>query len=111
MLNPYERNAIQSNAAPQARRARRFRWAGFSLLMTGPLAIAVGLTQSLLLEFGVINTKDLRPFFGIGTGNLVDHLLNVWHWDMLVAVLVTLAIPNAFIGIWMIRLAARQRDY
>ena len=55
--------------------------------------------EQVLLERGVLNTKDLPPIVGNDPGTLRDHLLNVWHWDGALFLLFVLSLPCLLIGI------------
>ena len=73
-----------------------------SLLMTGPLWLVMGVVQSQLLEAGMLNTNDMAPLVGHETGTITEYLLNVWHWDAAIFLLLVATIPNTVIAVWLL---------
>lgn len=67
-----------------------------------PAALILSELEQVLLERGVLNRKDLPPIVGNEPGNLGDYLLNVWHWDGAIFVLIVLSFPCLFLGIRML---------
>ena len=61
------------------------------------------LIEQQLLDAGVLNKKDLPPFVGQESGTVSDYLLNVWHWDAMLVLIMVAAIPCLVIGVWILR--------
>jgi hypothetical protein len=64
--------------------------------------VLVGLEQRLL-KSGVLNTKDLPPFVGQDSGTVSEYLLNVWHWDGALLILMIAALPSLALGVMLLR--------
>lgn len=58
--------------------------------------------ERLLLNRGVLNTKDLPPIVGQDPGTFRDYLLNMWHWDGAIGLLFVLSLPCLFVGIQLL---------
>ena len=71
--------------------------------MTGPLLLVMGGVQSQLLEAGILNSKDITWIVGNETGTIAEYLLNVWHWDAAIFLLLLATIPNTVIAVWLLR--------
>lgn len=98
MINPY-----QSSNLPEAKTARGKKLSlkvviATLLLLTGPVAVAMAGLSDKLREARIINTRDLAPLAGNETGTLSEVLLNVWHWDAAIVLLMIATIPNTIIG-------------
>jgi hypothetical protein len=82
---------------------------GIALCLIAPAWAGLSLLRGQLLRTGVLNKKDLPPFVGHEQGTLSDYLLNVWHWDALLLLLMIAALPCLVIGILILR-KTRGRD-
>lgn len=72
---------------------------GAALCCGLPTVLILIALEQVLLERGLLNTKDLPPIVGNEPGTLRDYLLNVWHWDGAIFLLFLLSLPCLFIGI------------
>jgi hypothetical protein len=75
------------------------RLVAVSLCSVGPVWLGLFLLEQPLLEARILNTRDLWPFIGAERGTVSDYLLNVWHWDGLLFVLMLAALPCFFLGL------------
>jgi hypothetical protein len=100
--NPYQTTS-QDSPSLQANGRRRFaRGVAILLLLTGPFWFVMSGLQTKLLKAGLINTKDMAPFFGNETGTFTEYMLNVWHWDVGIFLLFMATIPNTLFAIWLL---------
>lgn len=78
------------------------------IVLCGLLPLAIGLSwlEGELLERGVLNKKDLPPIVGNETGTVREFLLNVWHWDAAIFLLLVLSLPSLALGIWILTRSA-----
>lgn len=76
---------------------------GIVLCAIGPLWVALSLAQDSLMRAGVLNKKDLPPFVGSEKGTFSEYLLNGWHWDGLLLLLLVAALPCLILGVWLLR--------
>lgn len=83
---------------------------GIALCSIGPLWVALSLAQDSLMRAGILNTKDLPPFVGSEKGTFSEYLLNVWHWDGLLLLLLFAALPCLILGVWLLR-SSRVHQY
>ncbi|XZE20983.1 hypothetical protein SH449x_000875 [Pirellulaceae bacterium SH449] len=103
ITDAYQPTSHDSQSLQTDRRHWFVRSGAFLLLLTGPLWIVMSGLQSKLLSAGIINTKDLGPLFGSESGTLIEHLLNVWHWDAAIFLLLIATIPNTLFATWLLR--------
>ncbi len=109
MTNPYQ----SSNPALKSERGKKVSWkvvVATMLLLTGPCAIAMAGLHTKLREARIINNRDLGPFFGNESGTLSEILLNVWHWDATIFLLMIATLPNTIIGCWSL-VVIRDRQH
>jgi hypothetical protein len=70
-----------------------YKIVGIALCAVAPTSFALTILEDWLLGSGVLNTKDMPPFVGDDGGTLSEYLLNVWHWDGAVFLLMIAAVP------------------
>ena len=83
------------------------------LCAIAPAWLGLSLLQQELLQAGILNTKDLHPFIGHETGTLSEYLLNIWHWDGMLLLLMIAALPCLVFGVSILlsdRLQTKQRN-
>lgn len=73
------------------------------LCFVGPVWFVLSMLQHQLLEARVLNTKDLPPFVSDERGTFSEYLLNVWHWDGLLLLLMVTTIPCFCFGLWLLK--------
>lgn len=83
---------------------------GMVLCAIGPLWVVLSLVQDWLMKAGILNKKDLPPFVGSENGTASEYLLNVWHWDGLLLLLLVATLPSLVIGIRLVRRGRLQPD-
>ena len=71
---------------------------GIILCSLAPLWLVLSGLQDRLLQADVLNKKDMPPFVGTETGTVSEYLLNVWHWDAMLLVLMFAALPSFLLG-------------
>jgi hypothetical protein len=76
---------------------------GIILCSIGPLWVVVLFLHERLMTAGLLNKKDLPPFVGSEKGTFSEYLLNVWHWDGLLLLLLVAALPCLILGVWLLR--------
>ena len=76
---------------------------GIILCSVAPAWLVLSVLQPRLLESGVLNTKDMPPFVGNETGTVSEYLLNVWHWDGMLLLLMVAALPCLVFGVLLLR--------
>ncbi len=76
---------------------------GIVLCSVAPAWFALSVLQERLLQSGVLNKKDMPPFVGNETGTVSEYLLNVWHWDGILLLLMVAALPCLVIGVLLLR--------
>src|SRR5947207_1976481 len=74
-----------------------------ALCLVGPAWFGLSILQERLLQAGILNTKDMRPFVGNETGSVSEYLLNVWHWDGVLLILAIAALPSLVVGVLLLR--------
>lgn len=100
MTNPYQSSNPTEPESSRAK-AKTISWrvtVATLLLLTGPAAVVMAGVSNKLRETRIINTRDLAPFAGNETGTLYEMLLNVWHWDAVVILLMIATVPNTIVG-------------
>ena len=76
---------------------------GIILCSVAPAWFALSILEQRWLQSGVLNTKDMPPFVGNETGTLSEYLLNVWHWEGMLLLLMVAAFPCLAFGVWLLR--------
>lgn len=76
---------------------------GIALCSVAPTWFALSILEHWLLDSGVLNTKDMPPFVGNDGGTLSEYLLNVWHWDGAILLLMIAAVPCLVLGVLLLR--------
>jgi hypothetical protein len=79
------------------------KYIGIFLCAIAPAWVVLSILEGRLLKSGVLNTKDMPPFVGNETGTISEYLLNVWHWDGMLLVLMIAAIPSLVFGVLLLR--------
>ena len=79
------------------------KFTGIVLCSVAPAWIVLLILQERLLLAGVLNKKDMPPFVGNETGTVSEYLLNVWHWDAMLLLLMLAALPCLIFGILILR--------
>jgi hypothetical protein len=78
------------------------RFIGTVLCSVAPAWVALSILQERLLEAGVLNKKDMPPFVGNETGTVSEYLLNVWHWDGMLLLMMIAALPCLVSGMLLL---------
>jgi hypothetical protein len=76
---------------------------GIVLCSVAPVWLILSVLQVRLLRAGILNTKDMPPFVGNETGTVSEYLLNVWHWDGVLLLLMVAALPCLAVGVVLLR--------
>ena len=79
-------------------------------MLRTPAWYALAKLEDRLLNAGILNHKDMPPFAGNETGTISERLLNVWHWDAMLFLMMA-ALPCLTLGIlllWSGRLTATR---
>ena len=84
------------------------KFIGIVLCLVAPTWFALLIFEEHLLQSGFLNMKDLQPFVGDETGTISDYLLNVWHWDGVLALLMLAALSSLVFGVLLLK-SKRER--
>jgi hypothetical protein len=76
---------------------------GIALCSVTPVWMILSVLQDRLLASGVLNKKDMPPFLGNEAGTVSEYLLNVWHWDGILLLLMIAALPCLAFGVFLLR--------
>lgn len=76
---------------------------GICLCLIAPAWLVLSELQDRLLSAGILNRKDMPPFVGDEKGTTSEWLLNVWHWDAMLGLLMFSILPCLFAGIRLLR--------
>ncbi len=79
------------------------KFIGIVLCSVAPGWIALSALQQHLLHAGILNTKDMPPIVGQEIGTVAEYLLNVWHWDAMLLLLMIAMLPCLVVGILILR--------
>lgn len=84
---------------------------GIVLCSVGPGWVVLSILEERLLAAGVLNTKDMPPLVGDETGPVAEYLLNVWHWDAMLLLLMIAALPCLIFGALILRSGRVSKDH
>ena len=87
------------------------KFIGIILCSVAPAWVVLSILQVRLLRAGILNTKDMPPFVGNETGTVGEYLLNVWHWDGMLLLLMIGALPCLIFGVMLLRSGRVSRDH
>ncbi len=85
--------------------------AGIILCSVAPAWLVLSMLEPRLLASGVLNKKDMPPFVGNETGTVSEYLLNVWHWDGMLLLLMVAALPCLVLGVLLFRSGRVHRPH
>ena len=101
------------NHAPRSRRSRSGRHMPKAIAITfcsAPILwFFLWLLEERLVSAGVLNKKDMT-FVGNETGTAWEYLMNAWHWDAALMVLLLVALFCPIIGILLLMSGRRKHD-
>ena len=87
------------------------KFIGIILCSVAPAWIVLSILQERVLSAGILNKKDMPPFVGNEAGTVSEYLLNVWHWDAMLLLVMIAALPCLAFGVMLLRSGRVSRDH